>query len=522
MSRWALVGSLCALSALSGIAAAQGDTGEPASPASGAETASPGLEVGVTALPGGDHVYYAESLPKGTVATTFSAGFGVRSGLLASGHSMSRGSGTAALSYAIADIFSVGLVLDGYYDKHSGTGFEDHGFVGTPLLHLRAGKTSGSIAFGGEVVLWVPGKDAPSVVFKATSVEARGLVSTRLGSGLRLAANLGFRLDNTVKSVDDQMALSVSDQASLGVSEWNAVVAGVRFAYPTGKIVLGLDAELDAYIGSGKGQSTDKPRPSVIIDAGVGYRLSPNLTAELFITSNIQEKPTVSAMGTIPLIPYGPLIAGGVQLQARFGGPKKPSGGVVTGPDKTTCDDPDPAKHPDDCPTTPPAPKLASVAGEVTDDTGAPVKDAKVTITDCKGKVLTTATDDTGHYTGTDLEPCEATVVVEAPNRLTQTTKVTLTPGDNTAPTTPMPPTVKPGTFRFVIHSFATGKGVPADIEINPGGTKVSAAADGSTKLDIPPGTYTLKITSPGLKDQTREYVVTENNVVFVNVDLRK
>lgn len=525
MSRWALVGSLCALTALSGIAAAQGDTGgdtgePPAS--SSAEPDSPGLEVGVTALPGGDHVYYAESLPKGTVSTAFSAGFGVRSGLLASGHSMSRGSGTAALSYAVADIFSVGLVLDGYYDKHSGAGFEDHGFVGTPLLHLRVGKRSGTIAFGGELVLWVPGKDAPSVVFKATSIEARGLVSTRLGNGLRLAANVGFRLDNTVKSVDDQMALSVADQASLGVSEWNAVVAGVRFAYPTGKIVIGLDAELDAYIGKSKAASTDKPRPSLIIDAGLGYRLSPNLTAELFITSNIQEKPTVSAMGTIPLIPYGPLIAGGVQLQARFGGPKRATGGGLTGPVKTTCDDPDPAKHPDDCPTTPPPPTLASVAGEVTDDTGAPVKDAKVTITDCKGKVITTATDDTGHYTATDLEPCEATVVVEAPNRLTQTAKVTLTAGDNTAPTTPLPPAVKPGTFRFVIHSFATGKGVPADIEINPGALKVSVAADGSTKLDIPPGTYTLKITSPGLKDQTREYVVTENNVVFVNVDLRK
>lgn len=522
MSTRELVASLCALTAFCGVAAAQGDTGEPDPDPSGVAAEPPHVEVGQTALPGGDHIYYAESLPKGTVSTAFSAGFGVRSGLLASGHSMSRGAGTVALAYSIAEVFSVALELDGYYDKHSGMGFEDHGFVGTPYLHLRAGKRSGSLAFGGEVVLWVPGKDAPSIVFKATSIEARGVVSTQLSSGLRLAANVGFRLDNTVKSVDDPMSLSVPDQASLGVSEWNAVVGGVRLAYPTGKLVIGAEAELDAYIGSSKGDSTDKPRPSVLIDAGVQYRLSPTVTAELFIASNIQEKPTVTAMGTIPLIPYGPVIAGGVQLQARFGGPKRPTGGTTTGVVKTTCDDPDPAKHPDDCPTTPPPPKTASVAGDVTDDTGAPLKDAKVTVTDCKGKVVTASTDDTGHYTASDLEPCEASITVEAANRLTQTAKVTLTAGDNTAPTTPLPPAVKPGTFRFVIHSFATGKGVAAEIEINPGGIKVSAAADGSTKLDLAPGTYTLKITSPGLKDQTREYVVTENNVVFVNVDLRK
>jgi hypothetical protein len=113
-------------------------------------------------------------------------------------------------------------------------------------------------------------------------------------------------------------------------------------------------------------------------------------------------------------------------------------------------------------------------------------------------------------------------VSAAATGRTPQSAKVSLTAGDNTAPTTPLPPLVKPGTFRFVIRSFSTGKGVQADVEINPGGQKVVAAADGSTSLDIPPGTYTLKITSAGLKDQTREYVVTENNVVIVNVDLRK
>jgi hypothetical protein len=516
MSKWALVPLVCVLAA--GTARAQNTPGVQAEP--------PPLEVGVNALPGGDHVGYAESLPQGTVSTAFGAGFGFRKDLLASGHSMSRGAATAAIAYSIADLFSVSLLLDGRYDKHSGNGLDDDGWVGEPRLNIRAGKSIGAVAIGGQLTVWTPGKDAPSIVPKATSIELRGLVSKQLGSGLRVGFNAGYRYDNSARSVENQMDLSVADQSSLGVCQWNAAVVGLRVGYPTGKLVIGFDAEVDMYLGSSKvTANVPKPRPSLLLGASVGYRISNALTAELFLASNLQEKPEVSAMGTIPLIPYGPVLAGGIQLQARFGGPKPPGsgddGGLGDG-GKTTCDDPDPAKRPADCPATPPPPTRATIAGQITDDTGAPIANARVTITDCKGKATTATTDDKGNYTATDLEPCEVTVVAEAPNRLAQTVKVGLSAGDNTAPVTPLPPAVKPGTFRFVIRSFATGKGVEANIEINPGGQKIVAAADGSTKIDIQPGTYTLKITSAGLKDQTREYVVTENNVVIVNVDLRK
>src|SRR6188474_3041910 len=100
MSKWALVGLVCVLGA--GTARAQNTPGVQAEP--------PPLEVGVTALPGGDHIGYAESLPQGTVSTAFGAGFGFRKDLLASGHSMSRGAATAAIAYSIADIFSVSLL----------------------------------------------------------------------------------------------------------------------------------------------------------------------------------------------------------------------------------------------------------------------------------------------------------------------------------------------------------------------------------------------------------------------------
>src|SRR5262245_4448245 len=106
--RWAGVASvLFALSA--GTAAAQSGDGvvEPAER----------LEIGATALPGGGHIGYAESLPVGTVSTAFAAGFGYRSALLASDHTMTRGTASAALAYAATDFLSFGLLLDGRYDK---------------------------------------------------------------------------------------------------------------------------------------------------------------------------------------------------------------------------------------------------------------------------------------------------------------------------------------------------------------------------------------------------------------------
>ena len=404
-------------------------------------------------------------------------------------------------------------MLDGRYDKHSGGTFDDDGWVGEPRLHLRAGKTLGKIGAGAEITVWVPGKDAPSIVPEATSVDARGLLTLRLGGAARVAVNAGFRLDNSAKSAKDFMNLSTSDQASLGVSQWHSVVGGARFAYPMGKLTFGVEAEVNAYVGGPDAPSA--PSPSVAIGASASYRINDTLSAELFLISNIQEKPTIAGDGTIALIPYAPLFGGGLGLQARFGGPS-PAGPSLF----TTCDDPDPSKRPPSC--APPADPTAALGGQVTDDTGAPLAGATVTITDAKGKTATATTDATGRWRAEGIATGEATVDVTADGRLKQSAKVTVNAGDNTAPITALAPVIPPGRLRFVIRSFATSKGIDAEVEVNPGGHKVPVLADGTTELDIPPGTYTVKVSAPGHSSQTREYTVDQRSVVIVNVDLRK
>jgi hypothetical protein len=509
MSRWEPVGIFSALLVLSGTAFAQGD-------GPGVEPAPEVLEVGASGLPGGARIGYAESLPGGTVTTAFTAGFGFRSGLLDPDHSMSRGMATAALAYSISDLFSASLMLDGRYDKHSGgTGgsFDDDGWVGEPRLHLRAGKTLGKIGAGAEITVWVPGKDAPSIVAEATSVDARALLTLRVGGAARVAVNAGFRLDNSAKSAKNFTMLSASDQASLGVSQWHAIVGGARFAYPMGKLTFGVEAEVNAYVGGPDTPSA--PSPSVGIGASASYRINETLSAELFLTSNIQEKPTMAGDGSIALIPYAPLFGGGLGISARFGGPN-PAGPALF----TTCDDPDPAKRPPSCP--PPPDPTAVLGGQVTDDTGAPLAGATVTVTDGKGKVVTATTDATGRWRTEGLATGEVTVDVEAAERVKQSAKVMVNAGDNTAPITALAPVIPPGRLRFVIRSFATSKGIDAQVEVNPGGHKLDVLADGSTELDIPPGTYTVKVSAANHTSQTREYVVDQRSVVIVNVDLRK
>jgi hypothetical protein len=509
MTRWAPASVLSIVFALSADAAAQ--------PGDGVPPPLERLEVGASALPGGAHIGYAESLPAGTVATAFVAGFGYRSALLASDHTMTRGVASAALAYSATDFLSFGVILDGRYDKHSGSGFEDDGWVGEPRLHVRLGKElSGGRAFGGQLTVWVPGKDAPSIVPSATSVDARALFS--MTGTIRFGINAGFRFDNSASSVEMPMLFSAADQASLGVSEWSAVVGGARIAYPKGKLVVALESQIDVFVGSGA------PNPSVFVGGSLTYDLTPNLAAELFVHGNYTQKPTGAEVmsGMIPLIRYEPLFAGGLGLQARFGGPSATSGGGGGGGGQlVTCWDGSKAESTDKCPAEPPP--TATLKGKVTDDGGAPIVNAKVTITTSDGKTVIVQTDNNGDFNAEGMPPGEATLDVEADQRVPGKQKLLLRVGPNDAPTTALAPQRPPAKLRAIIRSFGSGAPIAgATITVKPGGHVGTTAADGTAEIIVPPGTYEVTISAPGFAPQNRQYTVEEKGVAIVNIDLRK
>ena len=194
-------------------------------------------------MPGGFTRRRRDVLPKGAVEVSTLTGLGRRSGLLGPEHKFNRAVGDIAFAYGISDMLSIGLSLDGRYDRHWGSTGDptanamtttpvatadgpDDGYVGDPHLD-RAPREEhrARLLFGGQLGVWVPGKDAPSIAGSAISVDARALVSLPAGPGL-LSFSGGFRLDNSAKSVDDPIEAFAPDRVSLGVCDYNAVFGG--------------------------------------------------------------------------------------------------------------------------------------------------------------------------------------------------------------------------------------------------------------------------------------------------------
>jgi hypothetical protein len=121
-------------------------------------------------MPGGLNAPSAQTLPKGMISVAMLGGFGQRGGLLGTDHKLSRGIGNLAVAFAPTSLITIGLSLDGRADKHS-PGTED-GYVGDPHLIIRAAKAQGNLRFGGQLGIWVPGKDAPSIAGSAISTTA--------------------------------------------------------------------------------------------------------------------------------------------------------------------------------------------------------------------------------------------------------------------------------------------------------------------------------------------------------------
>lgn len=474
--------------------------------------------VGYGALPGGIQAPSAETLPAGTFAVGVLGGFGVRSSLLSADHSLKRGIGDLALAYAPTDMISLAVSFDGRFDTHSGLSADgDDGYVGDPRLLLRLAKATGKLHVGAQLGVWVPGKDAPSVALSATSVDARGLVAIRLGSG-SLAFSAGFRLDNSAESVDDPAKLSAEDRVSLGVSDFHAAVGSARYAMSMGKGFFGVEASGDVFVGSGA------PGPILRGGAMGGVHLTRQWSLFGFVqAAKVPELDYTEVMaGNVTLVPYEPTITGGVGLVARFGGAAAagPRGtGQIVKNDK-------------------PAPieviEYAELAGQVLDDAGKPVAGAKVTVK-LKNNTGTAATDSAGNWAiaqvpigktvdgQTSLDDTGAEITVEVEGKKPKTTTLTLAKGKNAVAAITLEPVLPPGQLKAVIRAAGTGKPlVNAVVTIEPGGQTATSDADGAISLDLPPGTYKATATLAGFKTQTLDVVIENNGVVVKNFELRK
>ncbi|MBA3817664.1 MAG: carboxypeptidase regulatory-like domain-containing protein [Deltaproteobacteria bacterium] len=483
------------------------------------EASAPLVQIGHGALPGGIHAPSAVTLPAGTFTAATLGGFGWRSGLLVDNHRFGRGIGNLALAYAPTSMITIALALDGRYDRHFGVAYRegkpDDGYVGDPRLLVRAGKDLGSLTVGGQLGIWVPGKDAPSVAGSAISVEGRALAAIKAGPGT-LAVNAGFRFDNSAKSVDNPEALSLADRVSLGVSEFHAVIGGAHLSIPAGKAFFGAEASLDLFLGDGA--------PGPIIRGGIqgGIHLTSQWSVLAF--AELAKVPGIAAsdasMSSIKIVAYEPMITGGISISGRFGGTK-----AVRTDDHITRND---------TPVEVDVIEYADVSGQVVDETGQPVVGAKVTVK-LKNNTGTGATDDKGTFVvprlpigktvagTTTLDDVGAEVSIEVASKKPLTQTLTLVKGSNAIAKLSLEPLLPPGQLRAVLRAAGTGKPiVGATVTIEPGAQTATSAEDGTISIDLPPGAYKAKATAPGFKEQILDVVIDPNGVAVKNFELRK
>lgn len=518
MRRWWGLATILTTVAASSVAAAQpADVSASLPPP--VESAPP-TAIGYAAMPGGLHAPAAVTLPKGAVEVAMLGGFGQRGGLLGTDHKLSRGIGDIAIGFAPHELITIALSLDGRYDRHSPG--SDDGYVGDPHLLVRAAKASGNLRFGGQLGVWVPGKDAPSVAGSAISVDARGLLSLEAGPGL-LSFSAGFRLDNSAKSADP-MKLSEQDQVSLGVSEFHAVLAGASLSVPRGKLVFGAEASIDVFVGTGSTKpgatvAHEAPGPLVRFGANVGYRITPEWSVLVFVEG--AKVPHISpaelATNDIRLIAYEPTVTGGIGISGQFGGPRSGSGGITS-------------HDPVDITVV----ETADVSGEVVDETGKAVVGAQVEVK-AKTNTGTAVTDDKGAYTVsklpigttvkgvTTLDDTGVEITVTVDGKKPGKTTMTLAKGANTVAKVTLESVLPPGQLRGIIRSTVSGKPlVGATIKIEPGGKIATSAADGTFEMDLQPGTYKITASAGGLADQELDVTIDPNGVALKNIELHK
>ena len=462
-----------------------------------------------TGLPG----YGRVILPRPTpwlVGIAGSAGYGLTPEVLGLGDSHNRISGRLGLSLAPIDWLQIALNFDGRFDMHSlGDGTTDDGLVGDPRLFIRAGGDLGGLFVGGEVVLWLPGANAPSIEFSATTVDLKAAGGIMINPDFSLALNAGFRIDNSANAVENQgNDLSESDRMSLGLSEWNALLLGFGGAYRFGPAELWAEWSWDLLLGDGAPDAGASP---MRVDLGGRFWVDDAGAVQLhagvgFLVSSYPDRDM--ATGRLPLMPIEPRFH--VDLGATFRFPTPDQGGAVE------------EEEEEEEQVEEVVAAGVIVRGRVVDAGGQPVVGATVTVSPGEGDALDPVTTDSdGAFTFRDVPSAPGAIVTIAAEGYHEYTEaLDLSTGDTVAVRVPLERDLPSGQLRGVVQSFR-GEPVAATITVSPGNHGITANEDGSFELDLEPGDYEVVIQAEGFTQQTRPVHIEERGVTIVNIDLR-
>lgn len=498
------------------------------------------------AMPSGVHVARAETLGKGVAVVEVLSGLGYRSGLLGADHSLVRALADVAAAFGVTADLSLGVSLDGYYDRHSGfptgpsSGCGDtceQGYVGAPHVHARYVRHLGAAALGAQLGVWIPGDQLPSMKLGATSLELRGLASLDVGPG-RLSLEAGFRLDNTANTSDNLGSFTVPDRVSYGSSNYHALVAGAHYAIAaTPRVWVAAESSVARFLGAAPSNAAELEdgRWLARLGASAGFSLASQWTLVAFIDA--VKSPGVLGVQVmalhIPLIPYEPMITAGLALQARFGGspPARPISTIAVAPPPPPqqCWDTGTCKAEEQ-------PLLTEVSGTVIDDAGKPIAGATVTVTSkASGATATATTNADGTYVIADLKIGRRTITpakggpttvdtveetalelrIAADGRDPIVSTLAPTAGKSAVPAVTLQPTLPAGQLKGIVRTLR-GKPIPnAVITVPAANATTVSGPDGTFSIDLAPGKYRVTVKAPGYTAQDLDVVIDPNGVAL-------
>lgn len=457
------------------------------------------------ALPGFARVGVAEPAPpNATFALT--AGYGMTEAQEMETGSHHRFRGVLGASVRPIDWLAFALNLDGRYDVHPDDGIEgtDDGWVGDPRIIARAGsRVGGPLLVGGELVVWIPGIDAPSLEFGATTIDAKLLAAiSPEGSGFTAGIHAGYRLDNSAESAPaDAAQLRRGDRLALGISSYDAILLGLGAGFRADALEVFGELTWDMLIGDGAPSATESP---MRVTAGARYHASDSLQLELLADVSASSRPAMIAAAD-PYVPIEPRFS--VLFGARYALP-------FDRPEEVVSDD---VLGDGGGPT--PAATTGTVRGRVLDPQGNPVAGATVKLT-IGGETMETTSGADGTYVFENVPPGDAQITIVAEGFGERTASVAVRAGEEATGDQSLEQAAPSGQLRGLIRSFS-GEGLAARIRVEPIGVEATTDAQGYFQIDVPPGTYDVVIEADGHEGQRRSVSVEENGVTVLNADLR-
>lgn len=486
---------------------------------------------GKTGLPSIGRVAVVNDRGAPRVTLAAGAGYGLTesSGVPGDAGSHHRLSGSLAAAFQPLTFLSGALMFDGRWDKHpdDANGSSSSTLGEGPRLFVRAGRavspSSPSLSVGGQVGVWVPGAEAPSFRFDATTIDAVLIGTwTPPKADLALSTNVGFRLDQSGKSVDRPARLRPGDRLSLMVSDSNAVLLGVGGSKLIGgRVELLADTTWSILVGDKAPSAFDSP-----LRLGVGgrYHINDARTLQIEVSPEVGLSGRPAQGPTLPLVPIEPRFSFlvGARYTLPFGA------GALPPPGAQTVTQPQTNKPP------PSNPMAQTVRGRVTKE-GTPADAADAGIANAHVTITVTAGDgaaslersaDTG-ADGTfaigDLGSGRAKITARAAGYEEGTVEIEIgAPGAGAAPSVAiaLKRVIKAGQLRGLVRSF-NGKPLAATIRVEPLNVETKTDSDGTFQIDVPPGSYEVVIAAPGHAGQRRPVQVEENGVTILNADLR-